>query len=257
MAGFLKCVNSCMRSQVPSNVHLRALNPHLDLTGWPAFFNTELKLMHGDAGYVGVSSFGFGGTNGHAMAWGKCIASSYGTGQDVNQAFIQKVSANMPKVKMLGNDPTTWQPDNGPDMFGNPGDQYVISMDEEELTWEKKTPQAPSTSETFSITGSFNSWGYMEMDNHPDIEHLYLASVTIGPNGSEEFIIVMEQDEEKALYPPTGQCQKKNSIVNGPNILNREKTWMIKGKTGEKFIVELFRNPNGGLSTVSWRKQKN
>ena len=66
-----------MCSECPPNVHLRVLNPQMDNAGWPAHFLTEMQRMKGGSGYMGVSSFGFGGANAHGMASGKCIASSW------------------------------------------------------------------------------------------------------------------------------------------------------------------------------------
>eukprot|EP00913_Durusdinium_trenchii_P010706 g10045.t1 len=51
--------------------HLRQLNPHLDQTGFQAFFNSELGSYNYSQGIVHVSSFGFGGTNAHAIFWGE------------------------------------------------------------------------------------------------------------------------------------------------------------------------------------------
>lgn len=71
-AGFIKC---CLMLQfsvgIPNN-HCRSLNPHLDVEGFPAYFESEAVDFEQNSGLTGVSSFGFGGTNARADVWGNC-----------------------------------------------------------------------------------------------------------------------------------------------------------------------------------------
>ncbi|CAL1167663.1 unnamed protein product, partial [Cladocopium goreaui] len=57
--GFIKCVLMLAHSMCPANVHLRVLNGNLDTNG-------------SNSQHLGVSSFGFGGTNARADLWGHC-----------------------------------------------------------------------------------------------------------------------------------------------------------------------------------------
>ncbi|CAE7705677.1 ppsA [Symbiodinium sp. CCMP2592] len=67
MAGFIKCILQVMRCEASPNIHLRERNPHLDVEGFPTQFLSEGLVTHYNTAVTGVSSFGFGGTNAHAM----------------------------------------------------------------------------------------------------------------------------------------------------------------------------------------------
>ncbi|CAK9081738.1 Phenolphthiocerol/phthiocerol polyketide synthase subunit C ((Phenol)carboxyphthiodiolenone synthase subunit D) (Beta-ketoacyl-acyl-carrier-protein synthase I) (Phthiocerol synthesis polyketide synthase type I PpsD) [Durusdinium trenchii] len=70
--GFVKCVLILLHSACPANVHLRVLNGSLDTEGFPCFFGNELADVGLNSQHLGVSSFGFGGTNARADLWGFC-----------------------------------------------------------------------------------------------------------------------------------------------------------------------------------------
>jgi phthiocerol/phenolphthiocerol synthesis type-I polyketide synthase C len=68
MAGLFKALHVLRDRRVPANVHLDVVNPHIDVSGWnlapvrePLSLASERRLV------VGVSAFGFGGTNAHAV----------------------------------------------------------------------------------------------------------------------------------------------------------------------------------------------
>merc|ERR1719353_169890 len=52
-------------------IHLKTLNPHLDHAAFDAIFTSEATKYMYPMGHCQVSSFGVGGTNGHAIMWGK------------------------------------------------------------------------------------------------------------------------------------------------------------------------------------------
>lgn len=70
IAGLIKCICMLNYSCGAPNVHLNELNPHLDVQGYPVYFETELIDYGTNSGLTGVSSFGFGGTNARADVWG-------------------------------------------------------------------------------------------------------------------------------------------------------------------------------------------
>lgn len=70
LAGLIKCICMLNFSVGAPNVHLLVLNPHLDVAGYPVYFETELIDYGTNSGLTGVSSFGFGGTNARADVWG-------------------------------------------------------------------------------------------------------------------------------------------------------------------------------------------
>ena len=70
IAGLLKAVLALHREQLPPTIDFDTPNPKIDFAGSPFFVNTESRpwpRVDGAPRYCGVSSFGFGGTNAHAI----------------------------------------------------------------------------------------------------------------------------------------------------------------------------------------------
>lgn len=70
VAALIKTALALQHRLIPPNLHFRTANPHLDLANSPFFVNTRLLEWNppGDAPRLaGVSSFGVGGTNAHAV----------------------------------------------------------------------------------------------------------------------------------------------------------------------------------------------
>src|SRR3984885_379229 len=68
MAGLFKALHVLRDRRVPANLHLGTVNPPIDVAGWnlapvvePLTLDRDRRLV------VGVSAFGFGGTNAHAV----------------------------------------------------------------------------------------------------------------------------------------------------------------------------------------------
>ncbi|KAH8741916.1 type I fatty acid synthase, partial [Cryptosporidium ryanae] len=70
MAGIFKVILSLLNDVVPPNLHFKTINPHINTKGFPFLIptsNISLNSYDGLDTYAGVSSFGFGGTNAHAV----------------------------------------------------------------------------------------------------------------------------------------------------------------------------------------------
>ena len=65
IAGLIKAVLMLRHQAVPASLHFKTLNPHIDLGGVP--IGCRPASTGGRAGCVGVSSFGFCGTNAHVV----------------------------------------------------------------------------------------------------------------------------------------------------------------------------------------------
>jgi acyl transferase domain-containing protein len=66
VAGLIKAILMLRHGAVPATPHFRTLNPHVDLAGVPIEVETSLQSVP-DMNAVGVSSFGFSGTNAHVV----------------------------------------------------------------------------------------------------------------------------------------------------------------------------------------------
>jgi len=89
LAGLIKCIKMLEHSFGAPNIHLSILNPHLDVQGYPVYFETEGMDFGANSGLTGVSSFGFGGTNARADVWGhaQCGPHRCITGVSLQQKF--------------------------------------------------------------------------------------------------------------------------------------------------------------------------
>eukprot|EP00406_Dinophysis_acuminata_P067697 CAMPEP_0179280134 /NCGR_PEP_ID=MMETSP0797-20121207/36472_1 /TAXON_ID=47934 /ORGANISM="Dinophysis acuminata, Strain DAEP01" /LENGTH=893 /DNA_ID=CAMNT_0020988783 /DNA_START=35 /DNA_END=2716 /DNA_ORIENTATION=+ len=69
LVNFIKILLSLGHATVAPNNHLRVLNQHIEIEGFPCNFPIErLDLASGD-NMGGTNAFGFGGTNSHANIW--------------------------------------------------------------------------------------------------------------------------------------------------------------------------------------------
>jgi phthiocerol/phenolphthiocerol synthesis type-I polyketide synthase C len=67
MAGLFKALHVLRDRRVPANLHVRTVNPHIDVHAWNLAPVTEPLDLGDERLVVGVSGFGFGGTNAHAV----------------------------------------------------------------------------------------------------------------------------------------------------------------------------------------------
>jgi len=79
--GLLKVVMMLNAGVSTPTPHLRVLNPHLDVGGYPVLFTAELTETRLGSQCMGVSSFGFGGTNARAELWSDTDRGLYANGQ--------------------------------------------------------------------------------------------------------------------------------------------------------------------------------
>merc|ERR1719362_1211506 len=98
-----KCVMVVMKITCAPTIHLKTLNPHLDHAAFDAIFTTEHNPYKYKQGHCQVSSFGVGGTNGHAIFWGE----GYKPPPDYRRIMVEKYSKT-PKIIADGNNPADW-----------------------------------------------------------------------------------------------------------------------------------------------------
>ncbi|MFJ8584316.1 SDR family NAD(P)-dependent oxidoreductase [Streptomyces sp. NPDC093595] len=67
MAGLLKALLVLRHRHIPPTLHARPLSPHIDFDGWRLDPCTEARPLDQERPVVGVNSFGFGGSNAHAV----------------------------------------------------------------------------------------------------------------------------------------------------------------------------------------------
>jgi acyl transferase domain-containing protein/acyl carrier protein len=69
IAGFIKTVLCLKHQKIPPSLHFEQANPEINFDQSPFYVNTQLQPWHtnGIPRRAGISSFGFGGTNAHAI----------------------------------------------------------------------------------------------------------------------------------------------------------------------------------------------
>lgn len=135
MTTLLIAVLQTLQAVVNPFVHLRVLNPHLDTEGLMAHFQNEFSQTNHQRGNNHVSSFGFGGTNGHAIFWGQRRQPK----EDL-PARVAKVMRMLPapEVRVIGRDPADWEMDGPPAKFEKGKRYHIVFPDDttEPLRWE-------------------------------------------------------------------------------------------------------------------------
>jgi len=243
LAGFMKCIVQASHAEAGPNMHLRCMNPHIDMDGFEAIVLTESSIAsRTDSSQIGVSSYGFSGTNCHAEAWGRNIYTSRGAlAVDQNKAAKKRLSMSMPathQVFMKGEDFRQWTI-SGPHP-GKPG-QYKVAVDTEGNTnFEYVDEDLEDWGEDFAIRGTWSEWQIEPLTADDTIAGLWSCSVTIGQSGVEQFQIVA--DEEKIYYPATENCSSMAAEVWGPGRQAvTGKTWLMQGKPGAEYRIEFFQ----------------
>nr|AQS99216.1 type I polyketide synthase [Gambierdiscus polynesiensis] len=255
MSAFCKCIMAVMHSECAPNQHLREQNPHLDIEGWPANLLMEAQPMKADPSYVGVSGFGYGGTNSHALAYGKNMVTSRGTNQKymMNAVYKKIKAASVPEVWMDGDNYEEWATSGVPHLLAAPGKTYHIELlAEGKAVWrEAALPEISDTVSSFQILGSFSNWDRLPLEPSRDVEGLYTYEVTLGSKGRESFQISVDNDPELVLYPETPSCTRKATPVLGPSQApSQEYAWVMKGDSGARYRVEVFKS--GPATSVTW-----
>jgi len=255
VAGFLKCVLMAMYSECCPNVHLNALNPHLDMSGFPACILTEGAPYRKDTSYNGCLSFGFGGTNACAQVWGKnCLTSKAVGTKDAFKELVAKIQkAPAQEVTITSENWEDWEMDGpGKDLKANQAWDIAI-MQDGTVQYLEKAEEIKDLGSHYFLTSSANGWMHDAMEQDDMLEGLYSTTIQIGPRGEESFQIVADEDEDMVFYPATSNCHWKSTAVKGPDKASSDKAWCIAGYPGEVYRVEFCKSSKDKVS-VMWFK---
>ncbi|CAE7246563.1 ppsC, partial [Symbiodinium natans] len=217
MAAMVKSVLTVQQGQCLASLHVRQLNPHLEHTVFDAFFETERSCFAFERGHSQISSFGFGGTNGHCIFWGKCRGP-----QDVQAMLLRRIAKMSPaEIRPVGNNPDDWEADL-PEANPKQGDVYSIILRPEDpmdepIKWVKvrdANEQRESLSDFYTVTGSFNSWQQDTLA--PGAPGHFTMVVFVPADGVLEFRFLKNGSEQLVLAPEKDKCTEKLARVLGP-----------------------------------------
>lgn len=257
LSSFCKCVMACMHTECAPNQHLNLQNPHLDIEGWPALLLTEASTMKADTTYVGVSGFGYGGTNSHALTYGRNVVTSRGgvNPEHREAALLRKVKAAAPEISMEGDSYEEWVSTGAPHLNRDHGKTYRVAvLDEGQVVWEEVIEPGLADAQDFQIQGSFTDWQMLSLEPSGEEPGLfYCSECVLGPTGEELFQIAVEYDPYMILYPEMERCIRKAARILGPaEPPSREHAWLIRGDPGSRYRIEFFHY--GSTASVTWQK---
>lgn len=227
MVSFLKVFLSQKRVTMVPNIHLRQLNPSMELDTSPLVLNTESMPYRNKYSYHSTTGRSLSGMNAHVICWGKA-----------DQAY------NPPEKETIERQAFCFWPGGGGETspalkpaFGGAGYMIVGSW----LNWEQAEPMQRETDGSFS--------------------HI----VTLGENRFETFQIWIDGDVDRALGPSELRATS-GSAVAGPFPADECDFWTIdartdeetdtpsrdEGRPGDQFKVTL--KIAGKYCSVSWDK---
>lgn len=141
--------------------------------------------------FQGVTARGFGGTNVHLICYG---------GVDEALRPPPVVPEELLKRKQLN----YWPAGGGALDSGRPRKGYFLS-------------------------GTFNSWKPEIMTEEGD--GCWCLDITLGDNRWEQFHILIDGDDRKALHPLTYKSHKGTAVEGPDSTTNRDATWLLDGRT--------------------------
>ncbi|CAJ1416541.1 unnamed protein product [Effrenium voratum] len=269
IAGFLKCVGMLMAGTCPPNAHLYSLNPHLDVKAFPCFFDTEAIDSGLNSALTGVSSFGFGGTNGRCDVWG---AARFGPNKcgKVMEAEVDQIYTLCPitlgKIDYLTGEPLTRRlaalrrGKRKADVLRDELSRYDVSRYAYDGGFRYRQQEIPEGKEDFPpdssmfICGSWNGFSMEEMDM--DGDNLFSCIITLSQERYELFDLCMDQKEELALFPAVDRAGQIIA-VEGPAVNKERKRWCIDGRDTEMCagtVIQITFQFSVDRMTVTWKE---
>mmetsp|Transcript_76332 Transcript_76332/g.184697 ORF Transcript_76332/g.184697 Transcript_76332/m.184697 type:complete len:957 (-) Transcript_76332:109-2979(-) len=256
MASMVKCVVQVLRCECQPTLHLGQLNPHLEHAVFEGIFDTEATQFRHSEGNSHVSSFGFGGSNGHVIFYGKGMQD---IGSVKEQILRRLKSMSPPEVRPVGESPEEWESDlPGADV--RPGDVYKIFISSEDppdapLRWvrESRAEEDSALADTFySITGNFNDWQDDRMEAGEVPGH-HAVEVEVPESGLLEFRFLKDGDPNQALGPEVANCSQKLVPIIGPKD-GFTHSWSLRADPGTEFRIELC-DVRGSMGVLWFQKR--
>mmetsp|Transcript_125838 Transcript_125838/g.402844 ORF Transcript_125838/g.402844 Transcript_125838/m.402844 type:complete len:932 (-) Transcript_125838:47-2842(-) len=223
--------------------HLGRLNPNLEQSSFDFCLTNEVVTSGVANNNIHISSFGFGGTNGHCILSG----TAHSDAMDPTSMVLQKIRKMAPpEVRVNGDDPSMWEWD-GPDVTIKPGDKYRLSLELQEdasIRWTKEGEAAEADEDDdgeedfYCITGLFNDWEAERMDDG-SISGLRTISIEAPESGVLQFRFLKNGEEDQVIYPEVDMCSRKTVPILGP-AKGEQNTWYVQCAAKQLIQIELF-----------------
>nr|AIW63285.1 polyketide synthase AS3D901 [Azadinium spinosum] len=249
-----KCICIVNQMMCADTQHMKCLNPHLDHSNFTAIFVTTHLKFNKTRGHAQVSSFGVGGTNGHAIFWGE----TYSKPPDFKKIFMQKLMESGPEIMQDGTNPNDWDYSGLPISEDDLDKKILIRLEkdpwtkEDVISYEVEEEAISDPPEFFCTMGNHNEWG-LDRLLEGDVSNLFYQEAEIPEGGSLEFRISEENDPDK-LIGPVETTERNTSMIMGPDKDLRT-CWVIKGNPGSPVRIEFFA-PLKGCKSICWIFEK-
>jgi len=257
--GLIKCMMMCNAACGTPNCHLAELNPHLDIEGYPSVFPSELSDYGFNAGYSGVSSFGFGGANSRADVFASAKKGPHKTGElDWKKVDYVTVSCPfdlgpmhyldgkcVPRATSKKYKHEQYRADAIRDEFASYDYNSSLYDGQYQMTPRDEGEEDPVPKGTMFIVGSWDNFREAhEMDKYEDEDNTWTFLVALGETRCERFHIRVDNDPFECIYPvvPDGSM-----IVRpmGPDDQGVGHYWLVDGRDS--------RVPAGTVYQVTFR----
>jgi len=241
--GIMKCVIMGNQCASAPNLHLRALNPHMDTNAYPVYFSSEFVDQGKASGFHGVSSFGFGGSNARGDIWARAQSGYMNTnpgGQLLDLSFnrICKFSElfTAQLVKSGTSDP-------------------LPKEDWQELTGDYLTGDPFEGQNAFYVEGSFNGFSTMERMHYLEDKGGHVYAFRIGETLMEQFRIVCNRFDDAVVFP-VSKLADQEAVIIGPGEAPAGHRWLVDArdtaKEGACFMVVFSWDAEKKQKKVTW-----
>jgi len=270
MAGICKCIAMLRADCACPNQHLKELNPNLTIAGFPIIFQTEAASTCRNSSLTGVSSFGFGGTNGRSDLWGVTRTGLFKAGEidisKISQIVVKCPISAGPIDYLTGEPVIEGEKKTGQLQLANVlRDEFAdyrvsrlvykggyryradeVDDDEEDELKEGSLPY---------VSGSWNGFSEMQaMELVPETKATYVATIKIGEGRYERFNICIDKQRSASISPVLDNAHSLIHI-QGPGASNGN-CWIVDGRdtmqAGE--VVEITLRLFKDRQEVSWTK---
>uniref|UniRef100_A0A7S1SEG7 Ketosynthase family 3 (KS3) domain-containing protein n=1 Tax=Alexandrium catenella TaxID=2925 RepID=A0A7S1SEG7_ALECA len=242
--GLFKCMLMSKYGAGLPNCHLRSLNPHLDIAGWPTCMISECADYNQQSGLVGVSSFGVSGTNSHAEIWSYCRHGPNMAGRKrINMDKIKQITLTCP-VTLGPIDYLTGEParEDGMKYTADCLRDELMPYDISTLAYEGAfryrrealdDDDIPVNPDGVKVT-IHGSWsGFLAPEEMTEEEDgSYTFFMVLGDTRCESFYVCLGGIPDYSFYP---SCNRGSSriFIEGPDNKRAGKRWYIDGRDEE------------------------
>eukprot|EP00413_Alexandrium_margalefii_P046819 CAMPEP_0204607126 /NCGR_PEP_ID=MMETSP0661-20131031/59508_1 /ASSEMBLY_ACC=CAM_ASM_000606 /TAXON_ID=109239 /ORGANISM="Alexandrium margalefi, Strain AMGDE01CS-322" /LENGTH=963 /DNA_ID=CAMNT_0051618513 /DNA_START=8 /DNA_END=2899 /DNA_ORIENTATION=+ len=247
ICGIIKCVCMGIYSTACPNNHIRMLNPHIDSNAYPVYFCTESVDQGANTGFLGVSSFGFGGSNARGDIWTRALAGPRNTdpgpvrprlGVERIHLWGEMSKQAIPRMRLAS------ELENVLDNFEDYDDGYL-------------TGEQPGEDDTLYCIGSFNGWTTPEKMTFVEETGSYIFAMPLGEALVEQFQVCMNKNLYFKIFPAAKITTEQESIVLGPGVAPAGNNWIVDGRSdGEKagtiYHITLQWDMETRKKTISW-----